>query len=156
MIIEWVEKCEVCKGTGLYKGMAERDGIAVVCHTCKGTGKVYRAIKYEEFTEREVRPDVKRVIQTNPGICVGVTSETDDRFGGMTYKEWLAGKAFQPGMEMRLHVCPAWWYQSVNYDLKPQWDECNRCGLFFNCKQFENKADCWKRWDREFGKKETR
>lgn len=32
-------ECNACKGTGLYVGMAERDGAAVVCYTCKGTGK---------------------------------------------------------------------------------------------------------------------
>lgn len=30
-------ECQACKGTGLYKGMAERDGAAVVCSHCHGT-----------------------------------------------------------------------------------------------------------------------
>ena len=38
-VIEFDCECESCKGTGLYVGMAEREGSAVVCHTCKGTGK---------------------------------------------------------------------------------------------------------------------
>jgi hypothetical protein len=156
MIIEWFEKCQKCKGTGLYKGMGERDGIAVVCHNCNGTGKKYQKHEYEEFTEREICPGVERVIQTNPGICVGAKNEKDDTFGGMTYKEWLAGKAFAVGMEMRLYTCPAWWYQIANYDLKPRWDSCIVCGMFSGCQYFENKAACWERWDAEYKRGEIK
>jgi len=39
-ILEGECECSACKGTGLYVGMAEREGAAVVCSRCKGTGKV--------------------------------------------------------------------------------------------------------------------
>ncbi len=149
MIIEWVEKCKSCAGTGIYKGLAERGMIGVVCHSCNGKGKRYQKHEYEEFVERKVHPDVVRVIETNPGICAGATSPTDDKFGGMTYNEWSAGKSFVPGMEMRLYTCPAGWYQGVDYNLKPDWDECIWGVAFSSCGHFRHKADCWKKWDEE-------
>ena len=42
-----VIECQACGGTGLYKGMAERDGAAVVCSCCNGTGKT--EFTYNEF-----------------------------------------------------------------------------------------------------------
>ena len=43
-------ECKACNGTGLYVGMAERDGVAVQCHNCNGNGWVI--YEYNEFTER--------------------------------------------------------------------------------------------------------
>ncbi|GAH55007.1 unnamed protein product, partial [marine sediment metagenome] len=42
--IEYDCECNDCKGTGLYTGMAEGDGFAVVCHACNGTGKRHEVI----------------------------------------------------------------------------------------------------------------
>ena len=148
MIIEWVERCDECKGTGLYSGMAERDGVAVVCHRCKGAGKVYQKREYQEFIKRERREDTTRVIQWNPGFCAGGIDGSIEWVGGMSYEDWDAGRLFETGMEMRARVCPAWWYQSVDYKLKPDWDECG-WGSFSNCAHFGTKELCWKRWDSE-------
>lgn len=150
--------CQSCKATGLYVGMGERDGAAVVCHTCKGTGKAVHKFEYEDFTGRKRREGVKRVYEVNPGICIG-TGKTGEYalpdFGGMPYGEWIEDKPFKIGMENRKFTCPAWWYQTANYDLKPDWDECNSNlgGTFSGCSEFCNKAKCWKRWDKEFGNK---
>lgn len=144
------EKCQQCKGTGIYDGFGERDGCGVVCYNCKGTGCHKYEHTYEEFEEREVNSKIKHVLETNPGISVGSgNGYLLKDFGGMPYKEWLNGKPFVFGMEMRKFSCPAWWYQSANYDLKPNWKECRLGGIFSNCNNFEQKHKCWERFDAE-------
>lgn len=151
--IKFRKECESCKGTGLYVGLAERDGSAVVCHGCKGKGFQDASIVYRDFEGRKVRVDVRRVVEVNPGICIGTGGEKRfklEDFGGMSYAAWRNGKPFPPGSENRKFTCPAWWYQSADYERKPRWDEC-RGGAFSDCPSFEQKARCWERWDREFG-----
>lgn len=147
--IEFDEKCKACNGTGLYVGIAERDGYAVVCHDCNGTGKYHFVHEYEEFEGRVERRGIRRVIQYNPGIVVG----GDHDFGGMSYEDWISGKEFKPGMEMRKYTCPCWWYQVADYSKKPNWIECWSTSLFPRCKHFSEKEKCWERWDKEFGNK---
>jgi len=77
MIFEVDRICPSCKGTGLYVGMAERDGAAVVCRTCKGTGCEHFKVTYEPFVARKPRTDVKRVYRTNPGIVIGESRRGD-------------------------------------------------------------------------------
>lgn len=149
--------CQSCKATGLYVGMAERDGAAVVCHTCKGTGKDVHTFEYEDFTGRRHRKGVQQVYEVNPGICIGVGKERQYQlpdFGGMPYGEWVEGKPFTVGMENRAFTCPAWWYQSADYKKKPEWKECE-FGSFSSCSSFTQKSKCWERWDKEFGKKKS-
>jgi len=148
-IIEFDEQCKPCKGTGLYVGMAEYDGAAVVCHTCKGTGLHHVKIEYNDFTGRKERLNIKRVFETNPGIGVGEGKQrfSLSDFGGMPYKEWLQGLPFPKKSEMRKFTCPAWWYQSADYDLKPNWDKCGWGGSFSGCKHFHEKDKCWEQWD---------
>jgi hypothetical protein len=147
--IEFDEKCKSCNGTGLYVGMAERDGASVVCHTCNGTGCHHFRYEYEEFVERQMREGVERVVQINVGIMIG----KGKHFGGMSYKDWLSGKPFTTGMEMRLFACPCWWYQRVDSKKKPDWQECfDSLGRpFSRCPHYGIKDKCWARWDREFG-----
>jgi len=156
MKIELDIVCPECKGTGLYVGMAEKDGFAVQCHRCNGTGKYHYVYEYELFEARKKRRDVKWVVEYNPGIFIGTKhgalSLSD--FGGMSYKDWNTGKLFPTKSEMRRFTCPAWWYQCVNYDLKPDWGECICCGSFSECPNFSSKNKCWERWDREYRKKE--
>ena len=150
-IIEYDAACSACGGTGLYVGMGERDGAAVVCHSCKGTGCVHERITYEPFTARKDRANVHRVFQSNPGICVGGDGRSLklSDFGGQSFADWKNGKLFKRGSEMRNYTCPAWWYQTVDYMLKPTWDECIGCGAFIDCKSFATKARCWERFDAE-------
>lgn len=153
MRIEHDEKCDRCGGTGLYVGMAEHDGFSVVCNHCKGTGCYHYVHEFEPFERRTPRVNVLRVLQTNPGMIVGTVGRGTiypvDHFGGLTYEEWLSGKPFSRGTEMRCATCPAWWYQSTDYNRKPDWDECIGCGSFSSCKHFDDKARCWERFDRE-------
>jgi len=153
-VIKVVEKCKDCEGTGLYIGMAEKGGAAVVCHTCKGTGCREFIHEYEKFTGRIDRTDVKRVYLANPGISIGEgNGYVLEDFGGMSYEEWKQGKEFAPGTENRKCTCPAWWYQTVDYDKKPNWKECSSTWgtSFSQCKNFSTKEMCWKRWDEEYG-----
>ena len=142
--IEFDEKCKSCNGTGIYKGFAELEKVGVVCHTCEGTGCHHVKIEYEDFEKKIQREGIKTVVEVNPGI--GITSDINE-FGGMLYVEWFNGRPFELGMENRKYTCPAWWYQSANYELKPDWAECIGCGSFSSCTFFNNKADCWKRFD---------
>ncbi len=161
-VIEFDEKCQSCDGTGLYSGMGERDGAAVVCHTCSGTGRHHFKHEYDEFIGRIKSPKVERVFEVNPGICIG-TGRAEVRryllsdFGGMDIEDWRKGKPFPRKSEMREFTCPAWWYQSADYKKKPRWKQCNENlgGSFSQCKHFRNKKECWMRWDRENGKKES-
>ena len=154
-VIEYDEQCKLCGGTGLYCGMAECDGFAVVCSQCVGTGKYHVRITYDDFTGRKRRDDVRRVVQCNPGVMLGTGRQasgetfTQDSFGGMTYDQWLAGEPFRSGLEMRALTCPAWWYQSADYEKKPNWEWCLGVGMFSSCPKFGAKATCWARWDQD-------
>lgn len=144
-------ECASCGGTGIYSGMAESEEIAVVCHTCKGTGK--DTFEYKEFTGRKRRNKIKRILMCNPGIKVG--GPNPEQFGGMPYSDWLADLPFPAKSEMRLFTCPAWWYQNADYNRKPEWKECySMLGASFSkCKSFPTKTKCWERWEKEFGNK---
>ena len=149
-VIEYDQKCKSCNGTGLYVGFAERDGAAVVCHTCKGTGCHHVKIEYDDFTVRLPHRTAQHVVQVNPGICIGAGKDYKlPDFGGMSYQDWLNGKSFERGMENRKFTCPARWYQSADYELKPDWEECSGCGSFSGCKSFSKKELCWERFDKE-------
>lgn len=150
MIVEWVQQCKSCEGTGLYVGMAERDGGAVVCHSCKGTGRQHMRVEYEEFKGRRKHPTATHVYYVNPGVVADCGRVVP---GGVPYRGWEEDpeSVKAVGREMRAHTCPAWWYQSADYDRKPDFEWCRPCGMFSRCEHFQNKAECWERWDKEFG-----
>lgn len=150
--IEYDCQCESCKSTGLYVGIAEREGFAVVCYHCRGTGKKHAIIEYDDFNGKGKRENVTRVLQVNPGIVAGVNpakGATLESFGGMPYQDWLDGKPFPPLSEMRQFTCPAWWYQSANYKKKPSWHQCMIGGTFHSCEHFATKEKCWERFDKQ-------
>ena len=156
MKIKFDEECKSCKGTGLYIGLAEKDGAAVVCSTCKGTGCYRFSHEYEKFTGRKENKKIKRVFKTNPGVMIGISPALVlADFGGIPYYDWHKGVAFPEKSEMRKFSCPAWWYQCVDYgNKKPRWKECIVCGTFSSCPSFKKKENCWMRWDvEEFGSK---
>lgn len=151
--IEIEQECPACQGTGVYIGMAERDGACVVCYKCKGTGEYKHSISYKKFEGKKLNPKALWVYQCNPGICVGNNDKVKfSDFGGMPYDFWKSGKEFKVGMEDRLHTCPAWYYQTCNEELKPHWDECfaNLGRTFSSCRFFSTKELCWERWNIEF------
>lgn len=151
-------ECHSCNGTGIYVGMAERDGFGVVCSNCKGTGKETLKLSWKDFVGRRRTTKVKQVLQCNPGICVGLHTKDGSllslqSFGGMSYADFFAGKPFEDGMEMREYTCPRQWYQSADYDrIGKEWTECTYSS-FRDCNSWKTKNECWKRWDKEKGKK---
>lgn len=151
-VIEFDQECKSCGATGLYVGCAEHDGLAVVCSTCKGTGKHHVKIEFDDFEGRK-KKNVKWVLEGNPGIVVGLKGKDSsyrfEDFGGQSYTDWLADRSFPAASEMRQFTCPAWWYQSADYDKKPKWSECDGWGCFSDCWHFRNKEKCWQRFDKE-------
>ena len=135
-------ECVSCGGTGLYVGFGERNGVAVVCKACDGTGK--EILQYKPFTKRRNRKGVATVFAVNPGIGLSVEIP-----GGLPYIDWKAGKPFTRGSELRDHTCPCWWFQGADYDRKPEWEECRGVCAFSACKQFKSKEKCWQRFDKE-------
>jgi len=140
-------KCPECGGTGLYRGFGEKNGAAVVCSGCKGTGKGMQHHEYEDFDGKVPVKDVKRVYRINVGWTL-FGDATD--MGGIPYDDWAAGEDFPPGSEDRTHTCPAAFYMLVDEKKQPHWDQCY-WGSFYDCHRHHNKAACWERWDKEFG-----
>lgn len=142
-------KCQSCNGTGLYVGMAERDGAAVICFTCKGTGKFHHKFTYEEFTERTKRSDVRRVFKTSCGYTQCPDDVTNDgkliefSKAGVPYEDWLTGG--QP-LPLKTLYCPKMWTSQ-------QWDSetCKQhciCGTSINnCPNRDNMAKCWEEYE---------
>jgi hypothetical protein len=153
---EFDARCTSCEGSGLYVGFAEKDGMAVVCSTCKGTGVVHRVIEWDDppIGGPTPRDDVAWVLECNAGVFTGIGDEfPPGSFGGMSYDDWRAGRSFVRGMEMRQHVCPHWWYQSACRDNYPyRGERCGPRGSFTGCEHFPNKAVCWAIYDIEVEK----
>ena len=145
-------ECRACLATGLYIGFAEKEGAAVECRRCKGTGA--EELAFTPFTERRPKANVTRVYATNPGVVIAPRLG-----GGISHEEWEtdASGLGAPGTELRGHTCPAWWYQSANVSMKPEWEECasSWASGFSACDSFETKERCWERFDREHGRPVT-
>ena len=145
--------CQSCSGTGLYIGLAEQDGAAVICFICKGTGCQEYEFKYEDFVSRKKRNDVVRVHKTSGGYCLsgkdvevnGVLIEFSK--GGVSYEEWLAGKQPTP---MKKLYCPLQWTNQ-------QWFSPLYCkdkyfgGLISECpyRKEHGLTKCWEEYRKE-------
>lgn len=80
-------ECGSCGATGIYRGMAEPEGVGVVCLTCKGTGAV--KLEYTPFTARKRRKDVRIVHRTAGTFIAGPIGPTGQ---GVTYSQFLEGQ----------------------------------------------------------------
>jgi hypothetical protein len=79
--------CSSCRGTGVYSGMCEGNGHAVVCLNCDGTG--CEKITYIPFKKRRMKQGIDTVsISKGRFILTGVGSVGEK----VSYKEFLAGK----------------------------------------------------------------
>ena len=150
-------QCQSCNGTGIYVGIAERDGAGVICNTCNGTGKQHYTFKYEKFTGLQKRNDVKRVYKQSYGYVLSPKEIDFDDVGlidltqeGVSYDDFLKG-------EMPKHIktlaCPMIADQGTCHNIKGFVDICNDLGSIWGrsiylCKNQKNKADCWKRFDK--------
>ena len=141
-------KCQSCNGTGLYVGMAERDGSAVICSTCKGTGKFHHKFSYEEFTEKNKRDDVKRVFKTscgfmhtpNDAMVEGKLIEFSK--SGVSYKDWLKGDEPLP---VKTLYCPKMW-TGQKWNSESCEKHCRLGTLINHCPNRENMSQCWKEY----------
>lgn len=80
-------ECRTCRATGLYAGLAEPKGIAVVCVECGGTG--CQRISFTPFTRRKGKRSITTVRQSRGsfiGTGIGPTG------GYITYQEFQQGK----------------------------------------------------------------
>jgi hypothetical protein len=149
-------ECPSCKGTGLYSGMGEGKGVAVICNNCKGTGKFNYKYTYKPFTGRKERKDVKRVYLSGLGYRIGLgkinfsngIGEIDMDKEGVSYDEFINGK-------MPEHIkklgCPMNADQGACHAKKGFVNTCNELGLSLgglitNCKNQPNRLECWKRF----------
>ncbi len=158
MKIEIDIECPACKATGVYTGMGERDGAAVVCRKCNGTGKYHYSYSYECFVGRRLRDDVKRVYLSGYGFVVTSKKIKFEGIGtidmnkeGVSYKEFLSGKT--PKHIEKLG-CPMRADQSACHKIKGFVDKCEELngGWILNlseCKYAKNKSECWKRFHEE-------
>lgn len=146
-VIEFDYECPSCKGSGIYVGFAEKNGAGVKCHNCD-KGKAHFKMKYKEFTRTKKRKDVTTVYARNLGYVLS----PDVSSGGVPYEKYLKeGEKTLYGKEQQQRdlYCPSWYWQSHNYKLKPDWEECICCGTFTDCKHFEDKGKCWEKFDIE-------
>ena len=148
--------CPSCQGTGVYVGMSERHGAAVVCYKCDGTGKT--EYHYEEFTKRKVREDVTRVYKSSYGYVIAPKELEFKNYGGIDMrKEGVSYEEFLNG-DTPKHIeklgCPMMADQGACHSKDGFIDECFSCGLMYggsitNCKHQKYKAECWERFNNE-------
>ena len=148
-------RCDACRGSGLYQGLAERDGLYVACHVCKGTGCHERRIEAEPFTGREVRPGVKRVISRGSMFVLDPSLLGDE--AGLSYDDWLDGKPFAPGTEPRRWSCPLYEYRGSEHDVSDRGGQYRWCISKPNlghsipqCQNWSRKDLCWSKFDADF------
>jgi len=148
---EIVIECNSCDGTGLYKGMAERDECAVVCVTCQGKGSVNYS--YRPFNGRKDRKGIKRVFSKSCGyVHSAKNAETitgnviNFEKGGCTYEEWKNGEIPKPVREL---YCPYIW-DNRGIGKEPLSDcriHLKGFGNISGCAKYSQKDECWKKLD---------
>ncbi len=85
-------ECTSCDGTGLYRGMCEAEGEAVICLTCNGTG--CEDIRYIPFKKRIPIKGVRTVRMSRGSF---LASGVGGVGSSITYKEFKSG--VMPGMK---------------------------------------------------------
>lgn len=76
-------RCPACKGSGVFRGIAEPKGIGIVCRDCKGSGK--QTFTYLPFTGLQTRDDVCFVRAERGDFHI------PDPRGEIPYADFLAG-----------------------------------------------------------------
>lgn len=155
--IRMIIQCPSCNGTGVYVGLGEGEGTAVVCSTCKGRGWYEYVYNYNEFSGRKHKDGVDRVYLDGYGYKLGSGKINFDGVGeidmdreGVSYKEFVAGK-------MPTHIeklgCPMTADQGKCHDINGFVDRCNSfnggwLNTLADCKNMNNKAECWEIFNR--------
>ena len=148
-------ECPSCKGTGVYQGMGEGEGTAVVCHRCNGTGAYQYSYSYKDFTGRNVVENVERVYLSGMGFKLGLgkinfseVGEIDMDKEGVSYPEFINGKKPEHIKEL------AWPMRADQGEChkRPGFvDKCNDLNggwvsMITKCKKYLHKKECWKRF----------
>ena len=151
--IEMLIECPSCEGTGVYVGMAERAGAAVVCTKCKGTGEYLFTYTYNDFTGRKTREDVQRVYLSGYGYVIAPevvnykgAGEIDMSLEGVSYDEFLKGKMPQ---HIKKLGCPMMADQGACHNIEGFTDRCNSfndgwLSYIPRGANRPNAATCWK------------
>lgn len=79
-------QCDDCTGTGVYSGMCEGKGHAVVCLGCDGSGKA--AFQYTPFTKRRRARGINTVSRSRGRSLILGVGSVGER---VTYREFLKG-----------------------------------------------------------------
>lgn len=147
-------ECPSCKGTGLYKGYAEKDDCAVICANCAGKGFINYS--YNEFHGLKKREGIKRIFASSCGYihsAYDVISKDGNTINfekyGCTYEEWLNGAEPKPVEDL---YCPYIYFnQGIGNEPLLDCQENHICGTTISsCKKYLQKADCWaKFWKKE-------
>lgn len=80
-------ECDSCGGTGVYSGMCEPKGVAVVCLGCAGTGKSF--VSYKSFTGLKKCLGIKTVRRSRGSFIATGVGPTGQE---ITYQEFINGK----------------------------------------------------------------
>lgn len=164
--------CGACKGTGIYKGVAERDDLGVICSYCNGKG--YYTLELNQNMQLVQDEKTGIVYRVNEGIIDGHVAlfdklqKRDDvnyvmygtgRFFSpeylfehgaseinvIRYSEFLEGKLPLPMMQ---YTCPR--QLSQRYGNAEFNNDCG-WGSFSDCEKFGTQ-ECWKKF---YGDAET-
>jgi len=156
--IELKIQCRSCGGTGIYVGIGERDGAAIVCHTCNGTGCEDYYFEYTPFTKRKKKEGIKRVYKDGMGYCIAPkllvfkgVGTIDMAKEGVSYAEFLEGKMPE---HIKTLGCPMQADQGTCHEIKGFIEECDKLNggylnMIADCKNHPNKAECWDRFDKQ-------
>jgi hypothetical protein len=81
-------ECDDCNGTGVYSGMCEGDGHAVVCLGCSGSGKA--EFTYKPFTGRKKAKGIRTVSLSNGRFILDAQYNRNNY--KVSYADFLKGK----------------------------------------------------------------
>jgi hypothetical protein len=152
-------ECPYCEGTGLYVGVCERDGSAVICYQCNGTGCYRKQFNYTLFQRKRPRTDVKRVYETAGGYGISAEDVVNKKGetikfsqAGVSYEDWFtSGKKPWPIRDLHCplqHTCQQW--ESPIYCRDTFFG-----GLISECPMRHRMAECWKLYDEEMKESEN-
>lgn len=154
--VEMKIECPACRATGVYQGMGEGKGAAVVCRQCEGTGAYEYKYSYNDFNGMKPAQNVERVYLSGYGYKIAAGKipfhdhgEIDMDLEGVSYEEFQAGE--MPG-HIKTLACPMLADQGACHKLDGFIDECMEInegwiGSISNCKGQCKKFQCWKRFE---------
>lgn len=151
--------CNSCKGTGIYKGVAEEGDIAVICRTCNGKGSISEVVRDSCSTIQDCFPrvidgktiyDIReydhlvpvkgiKYVVYGPNKVISSKLLLEDlkisRDSIVLYADFLKGKKPLPIESM---TCPA--ELSLHYGNDDFDNDC--CLNYYDCPK-EDKSECW-------------